>query len=146
MAMLENIRNISIGIAVMLLLPPITFVGTRLIIKEPSYPSSYDKGENYYKSEEYKTELASYQKGKKDFNKYFFYVSSVVGLMAIIAGAFVVPIPFLGMGFILGGTFCLISGYFFYWDSLNDIFKFISLLVALLILIISSFKLIKTKK
>lgn len=147
MAMLETVRNASIGIAVMILLPTITYVGTRLLIKEPSYPSHVGQdSEKYYKSEEYKIKMADYQNRKENFSKYYFYVSSVVGLLTIIAGAFVVPIPFLGMGFILGGTFCLMSGYFWYWDELDDIFKFISLIIALLILIISSFKLIKTKR
>lgn len=140
MAKLETVRNASIGIAVMILLPTITYVGTRLLFKEPSYPIYADRNEP-----QYKTQVENYYKGRQDFNKYYFYVSSIIGLLAIIAGAFVVPIPFLGMGFILGGTFCLIGGYYYHWSGLTDMFKFISLLVALFVLVMSSFKLANTK-
>ncbi len=128
--MVENIRNISIGIGIMILLPLMTHVGTRLIIKDPPRSS--------YNSPVYKLE-------QKKFAKYYFYVTTVVGIAAIAAGI-VSPLPFLGMGFILGGVFCITAGYFRYWDELNDLIKFISLLIALVLLVVSSFKFIRVDK
>ena len=136
--MIENIRNIAIGVGVMILLPLLTHVGVRLIIKEPVLPA------DHYVSPSSKASL-QYQADKKEFDKYHFYITTGVGIAAVALGIIVNP-PFLGMGLILGGVSCLVMGYFNYWDKLNDVIKFISLLLALLILIFSSFKFVRTGK
>jgi len=143
---MENIRNIAIGIGIMILLPLITQVGARLIMKEPAYPhtSHYAQAEmtqeerqqNVLKHEQ---EMEQYQLALKEFEKYYFYITTVVGIIALIAGTFI-QIPFLGMGFILGGVLCIVFGYLSYWQELNHWIKFASLLMALLLLILASFR------
>ncbi len=81
----------------------------------------------------------------EEFEKYYFYVTDGVGVAAILSGV-ITPMPFLGMGFILGGVFCLVAAYFKYWDELNDWVKFASLIFALIILILGSFKFVRVGK
>ena len=138
---IENIRNIAIGIAVIILLPLILHVGVRLVVNEPSYPklSGYA-----HESKEYQIMLQEYDSELKIYTKHYFYIATVVGIIAIIAGL-ITPIPFLGMGFILGGVACLTHGYVIYWDKIHDLVKFISLLLALILLILSSYKVARNK-
>jgi hypothetical protein len=132
--LIKNIKNIALGIGIMILLPIITNVGTRLIVKYPNY-SKIDKS---YTRESYRSDM-------QKFNKYHFYTHATTGIVAIFIGV-VAPIPFLSMGLVLGGVFCLVGGYFSYWNEIGDLIKFISLLIALLLLVFSSFKLAKIKK
>lgn len=140
--MIENIRNMAIGIGVIILLPLILHVGVRLVVHEPSHPNI---GSFAHESEEYRaTKMQEYKSEQKIYEKYYFYIAVVVGIVAIIAGV-ITPMPFLGMGFILGGVVCLVNGYFRYWDEMNDLIKFISLLLALILLIISSYRFVRNK-
>lgn len=134
---IENIRNIAIGIGVMVLVPLITHVGIKLIIKEPAHLT--------YQQRQAKDQavLQKYESENKEFKKYYFYIAAIVGIIAIIVGI-IVPIPFLGMGFILGGVICLASAYLGYWGELALLVKFISLLAALILLILASFKFVRT--
>lgn len=138
---IENIRNMAIGIGVVILLPLILHVGVRLVVKEPSRPHTRNLS---YESEEYQTLNQKYQSEQKIYEKYYFYIATVVGIVTIIAGV-LTPMPFLGMGFILGGIVCLAHGYFRYWDEMHDLVKFISLLLALILLIISSYRFVRNK-
>ena len=143
MAVLVTLRNLSIGFAIMILLPTIVYVGTRVAVKEAVYPKqkySDEPGPMRITNSEYGTELAAYKASQSNFQKAYFYTSGVIGLIALILGAFIIPIPFLSLGFIMGGTFCLIGSYFMYWSILNNIIKLISLILALILLIIGGIK------
>lgn len=134
---IENVRNIAIGIAVMILVPSITHVGIKLIVQEPDHLSYQER-----QTKDPET-LKKYDLENTVFKKYYFYISAIVGIITIIAGI-IIPIPFLGMGFILGGVICLANAYLGYWDQLALLIKFISLLAALILLIIASFRFVKS--
>lgn len=148
MSVLVTLRNLSIGFAIMILLPTIAYVGTRVAVKEVAYPSHTlpkQPGQLISANSEYQAELATYNESRSNFQKAYFYTSGIIGLLALILGAFVIPIPFLSLGFIMGGTFCLIGSYFMYWDILNNIIKLISLILALILLIIGGIRLARTE-
>ncbi len=152
MPVLVTLRNLSIGFAIMILLPTIAYVGTRVAVKEVAYPeqtypakSSKQLFPIHKPASEYDAELAAYKASQSNFQKAYFYTSGIIGLLALILGAFVIPIPFLSFGFIMGGTFCLIGSYFMYWDILNNIIKLISLIFALILLIIGGIRLSQEK-
>ncbi|HLB94307.1 MAG TPA: hypothetical protein VJJ81_03585 [Candidatus Babeliales bacterium] len=153
MSVLVTLRNLSIGFAIMILLPTIAYVGTRVAVKEVAYPrhtpiqAKFGAPITQTKTDsEYQAELAAYNESRSNFQKAYFYTSGIIGLLALILGAFVIPIPFLSLGFIMGGTFCLIGSYFMYWDILNNIIKLISLILALILLIIGGIRLARTEK
>ena len=143
MKAVETILNISIGITIMILLPLTVHVGTRLVVKEPSW--SMMSGLKYGSSE-YQEKQKEYDVLKKEFDKHHFWATTIVGLAALIAGVLVIPVPFVAMGFVLGGAVCLAKGYLFYWNQISDIFKFISLILALLVLTLGSFRMVRAVK
>ena len=136
--MIESIRNISIGLGVMIILPLVTHVGVDVIFKD--HPHVY-RGSYKQDSKEY----IEYTKKQEEFNEKHFYANVSVGIAAIVAGIIIEP-PFLGMGLILGGVFCLSIGYLAHWSIISDIIKLLSLLAALVILILSGLRFSKGKK
>lgn len=143
MNLLENMRNSVIGFAIAFLLPLTVYVGTRLILN-PVYPTlKHAAKDDAAAREENKIKKENYEKEHEKFRQYYFYSSAFVGLLSLFLAVFIIPIPFLSMGFILGGTFCLLSAYMYYWNDLNNLVKFVSLLAALFVLIIASFRFTK---
>lgn len=65
---------------------------------------------------------------------YLFYVAVPLGIFAILFGAFS-PIQAIGTGLMFGGIFTLTEGYFCYWSELQDWMRFLSLLIAFVVLI-----------
>ncbi len=118
---IQSVKNMAIGIGIMILVPLVTDVGIRLVIEKPSSP---------------------YSAGSKKYETNYFYIASSVGIVSIIVG--VIAPAALGMGFVLGGVFSLVLGYVTAWDVISDLFKFITLLIALILLVLGSFKMIKT--
>ena len=124
-----QIRDVAIGIALMILIPFTTNVGIKLMLEKPE-TSSWSK--DLLKRKTPSELQASRQQ--------YFYTSVAVGIGSLIIGSFLVPVASLAMGFILGGAITLISGYTMYWSDLNDFMKFSSLLLALIILIFASLR------
>lgn len=137
---IQNVKNMAIGIGIMILLPLLTNVGTQLVIKKPSFVSYTYSGD----STEHKEARDKYELENNRFATNYFYIASSVGIVSIIIG--VIAPAALGMGFVLGGVFSLVLGYVAAWDVLSDLFKFITLLVALILLVLGSFKMIKLDK
>lgn len=72
--------------------------------------------------------------------KITFYVNVILGLIVILLGT-VIKFDTIGSGLIFGGAITLLSGYLGYWSNLDAPLKFVSLLIAfLLILFIASRK------
>lgn len=149
MKTLEGIRNLAIGLGVMILLPMAVRVGTRLIIKGPSWEERSDLKkqlkEKKISKKEFEAQEEEYDTRRKAYEQYLFYISTISGVAAIAAGA-MVAVPFLGMGLILGGVICLSLGYWDYWHHLDDTFKFISLILALIILIGAGYRVMRKKR
>ncbi len=146
MTVLVTLRNLSISFAIMILLPTIAYVGTRVAVKELAHPSrSTSFNSEAPDLNTYETDRAAYQENQNSFKKTYFYTSGIIGLLALILGVFIIPISFLSMGFIMGGAFCLIGSYFIYWNILNNIIKLISLIAALILLIIGGIRLSQEK-
>ncbi len=83
--------------------------------------------------------MKEYQNIRKQYSKKQFYVVVPMGILAIIIGI-LIPLQSIGTGLIFGGIFSIIEGYFGYWFYLSNELKFISLLIAFVILIFAGFK------
>ena len=104
MAFLDTLRNASIGIAVMLLIPSIVYVGTNITMQNPVWPSYPGEDATSEQKSEYKIKVEEYNKAKEQLDTYFFYISSVVGLLSIIVGAAaVIMIIVSGLRYITSG-------------------------------------------
>lgn len=110
--MLENMRNIALGIGIALILPITMHYGFSVFeVAEKSY----------------------------------FIGAIIVGLLAIAAGV-VTRLGFVGFGAILGGVFCVISGYSYYWPRLTDMIRFVSLLIFLVVMVAASYYSVRIKR
>ncbi len=112
-----------------------------MVIKKPP---SFDWQAYPVDSIEYKDARDRHESESKRYRTNYFYIASSVGIASIIVG--VIAPATLGMGFVLGGVFSLVLGYVAAWDVLSDIIKFITLLIALMLLILGSFKMLKSEK
>ncbi len=136
---LSQIRNLTLGLSVAVLLPMMVYWGVRIIMQEPMYPPypREDKmtvKEQKEKREEHDKKVQEYIELRAKFDRFYFYTAAPIGLAALVAGA-LSRVPFLGVGLVLGGTACLTHGYWAYWNRLDALAKFISLLLALLLII-----------
>lgn len=68
-----------------------------------------------------------------------FYVTALVGLMSLIFGTLSTT-DYLAAGATIGGTISLMVGYGSHWGQLNDFLKVLSLFLALLIIVASSYR------
>jgi len=87
----------------------------------------------------YEEQEKKYDLLRKRHENYAFVIYTIVGIASLVAGAYM-KITFLGLGFILGGIASLTTGYVFFWNRLHDILKFISLLIALVIIIATGYR------
>ena len=76
---------------------------------------------------------------EKHFQKRLFFVTTPLGITAIILGS-LIAVQAVGSGLMFGGIFCLIDGYVNYWSELPDSMRFVSLLAALVVLLVIGFK------
>lgn len=139
MDVMSQIRNLALGLSVAALLPMAVYWGVGIIMPAPMYPHYPQIGdlpaqERKVKKEEHEKKVQEYRELRVKFDRFYFYTAAPIGLVALIAGA-LSKVPFLGVGLVLGGTACLTHGYWTYWDTLDALAKFISLLLALLLII-----------
>ena len=113
----NNIRNLSVGLSIFVLLPIAVYLIGSIINKQ----------------------LFGFILFSADARAVHFYVSAIIGIASIVIGS-LMKMPFLGLGFILGGTACLVMGYGIYWSDLNDVLKLISLLIAIGLLIFIGYR------
>ncbi|MBU0477962.1 TMEM14 family protein [bacterium] len=92
------------------------------------------------KLEKEKSQLTKQRKEhEKRFEKHLFFVAAPIGIAAIIVGS-VIAVQSIGTGLIFGGIFTLLNGYCWYWSELQDWMRFLSLLVAFVILIFIGYR------
>ena len=73
------------------------------------------------------------------FQEHLFFVTVPFGIIAIIAGTFIM-LPAVGTGLIFGGVLSVINGYMGYWMELPAPMRFISLLAAFIVLLFVGYK------
>ena len=96
--------------------------------------------EEQTKLEEEQSQLDEKRKEhEKRFQRHLFFVTTPMGILAIILGSFI-AVQAVGSGLMFGGIFCLIDGYINYWSELPDSMRFVSLLMALIVLVFIGFK------
>ena len=79
------------------------------------------------------------RKARKRFERHLFFVAVPMGIIAIIVGS-MMPIQAMGTGLMFGGIFTLADGYCWYWSELHDWMRFLSLLVAFIVLIFIGYR------
>lgn len=109
------------------------------VIREPTVE---EKSEEATKKEENEKRSLQYQKEMEQYSENQFYVIVPLGILAILIGIFV-PLQAIGTGLIFGGIFSIVDGYLGYWFYLSNELKFISLVIAFIVLILTGYKKLK---
>lgn len=155
--MVEKVKNkgmlakkFALGFGIAVIFPFMVHYGVRTFSPEPRWEDF--QIQNYYAryqaaSQEEKQRLEDAQnqlqkkhrEAEKAFQKHLFFVAAPVGILAIILGA-LITVQAIGSGLMFGGIFCLMDGYVNYWSELHDALRFLSLLIAFLLLLFVGFK------
>lgn len=136
-------KQFAVGIGIAVLLPLLVYYGAAL----PSPPANRSGSDDIYlKQQNAKTpaekkkidaEIHRQEKEQDAADKrnqqMEFYVAYPVGILAIIAGAFL-AVTAVGAGLMFGGIFTLTTGSYFYWDKMGDILHFGAILIALVVI------------
>ena len=143
-------KKFALGFGIAVLLPMVIHYGVNTFSPRPKWQDY--KIENYYerherattaekaKLEEERSRLEKEQEEhEKRFQKHLFFVATPIGIAAIIVGSFV-AVQAIGTGLMFGGIFTLMDGYIWYWSELENWMRFLSLLIAFIILILIGYR------
>ena len=144
--------NFAIAMGIAILLPMLVIYGvktfspapnwedyhTRQLYEEPS-PEKITSEKKAERMREQQEASERMETARKQHQMHLFFTAVPVGLIAIIAGTFI-RVPALGPGMVFGGVFTLVEGYLFNWQELSDPIKFVSLLIALIVLGITAYR------
>lgn len=155
-------KKIAVGFGIAIILPMLVHYGVSTFYPYPNqkeYQTKHNeisrKHENlssetnksaakarertYREREEMKKLDEEWEAGINNFNRVLFFVAVPIGAIAIIVGA-LTSVQAIGAGLIFGGIFTLTDGYFFYWSHLLDWMRFVSLLIAFVLLIFVGYR------
>ena len=149
-------KKIALGFGIAIIFPMMIHYGVSSFVPSPKW-SDYQVEDYHHKyehaSEEEKAELRAKsdelntqrELAEKTHQRVLFYVSVSLGLVALVAGAFL-SLKGLGAGLMFGGIFSVFNGYANNWDVLDDRLKFVSMFLAFALLLFLAYKKIETKK
>lgn len=139
-------KRIALSFGITLFFPMLVYFGVRTWIPEPQWedyqvPNYHERRLNASPEERITLDQerdrlqAERKSDEQRFGKHLFWVAVPVGLIAVVVGVTVAPAT-VGTGFIVGGIFSVLMGYMAYWEALPDGARFLSLLVAFLVLVV----------
>jgi hypothetical protein len=140
-------RQIAIGFGVAIIFPMLIYYGVstfspppnlRDVVQTENRPGATpeQRGEPANK---HKTVTTSYEEASRLFSLRLLCVAAPLGYAAILLGSFRMSSG-LGAGFMFGGILSVVDGYLLYWSYIENWLPFVSLLVALALLIFVSYR------
>lgn len=143
-------KKIALGFGIAIILPLLIHYGVSTFWHSPNF-TDYQI-DNYYgkyeratpvekaKLEKEKDELFNkWQRDEHLFQRALFYVAVPIGLIAILYGS-LTSIQAVGTGLMFGGIFSVVDGYSCCWSLLDDWMRFLSLLIAFVVLLFIGYK------
>lgn len=148
-------KKFALGFGIAIVFPMMIHYGVSTFVTEPKWDDYQVK--NYYQRYEHGTPEEKkaleaeqgrldeqYKKEEGQFQKNLFFVAVPLGIIAIIVGSFL-SVQAIGAGLMFGGIFSICDGYINYWSELSDALKFLSLLVAFIVLLFVGYKKLEKK-
>ncbi len=143
------VKNFALGFGVAILFPMLVHYGINTFVPPLDLSATYVNvtfsQENMTQQQinrniELHRQLQSlretvYQK----YAEMFFLFALPIGVAAIIFGLYM-NIPGVGAGFIFGGVFTILEAYLLNWGSLNNSMRFVSLLLALSVIVYVAYR------
>jgi hypothetical protein len=143
-------KKFALGFGIAIILPMLVHYGVSTFSPRPKWRDYYEAG--YYQripnaSPEEKAKLEQERKKRDDefrnaqkrFQRYLFFAAVPIGIISIITGS-ITQVQAIGTGLMFGGIFTLVDGYCWYWSELQDWMRFLSLLIAFVILIFIGYR------
>ena len=134
-------RQIVIGFGVAIIFPLLVYYGVRTFGYPPTpqltfqqLPPQASAEERQDYAQRQRTRQEEFAAQSKSFARVLIYVSTPLGIAAILIGTFLRS-PALGTGLLLGGIFTVSHGYWGYWSYADDRLRFGSLLLGFCVLL-----------
>lgn len=137
-------RQIAIGFGVAVVFPLLVYYGVSTFSPAPKWedfhePYAYSQNltqeEQAARQAKQKAEAAAYNEANRVFSLRLLCVAAPLGYAAIVLGSLRVASG-LGSGFMFGGIFAVTIGYWYHWGFVADWLRFVSLLLALGVLVL----------
>ena len=149
-------KKFGFGFGIAIILPMLIHYGVSTFTPSPkwedyndaNYYTKYQQaapGEKKQLESQHNKKYESYRSHRKVFERNLFYVAAPLGIIAIVMGSLLV-VQAVGAGLIFGGIFTLVDGYCWYWSELQDWMRFLSLLIAFIVLVYMGYWKLQEKK
>ncbi len=141
-------RQIAIAFGVAIVFPLLIYYGVSTFSPAPkwndyhemvAYTPNQTRDEILARQEKQKAETAAWTEANRVFSLRLLCVAAPLGYIAIILGSLRVASG-LRSGFMFGGIFAVTIGYWFHWSYVEDWLRFVSLLVALAVLVFVAYR------
>jgi len=138
-------KKIALGFGIAIVFPMMVHFGVSTFVKEPQLKDYYGCYLEYggqpspQAVADMQNKRVLFEDQQKVYQRALFSIAIPVGLFVIILGA-MLPIPSIGTGLMFGGLFSVLDGYFNYWTELPDWARFVSLLLAFIVLLWVGFR------
>ena len=145
-------KKIALGFGIAIVFPMLLHYGVSTWTPPPKW-QDYQVPFNPQATPEEKAQQQAEQQKKdeerriveKRFQQHLFAVAVPLGLVALVVGAFL-RLPAMGTGLMFGGIFSICDGYFNYWSELAPVLKFVSLLIAFILLLFLGYRRLEKKE
>ena len=143
-------KKIALGFGIAIIFPVMIHYGVSTFVPAPKWRDYYNPNEYQMMKDakpEEKAKLEEQRKqrqnqrmqGEKRFQRSLFAVAVPLGIIAIIVGS-IMAVQAVGTGLMFGGIFTLMDGYCNYWSELPDSLRFLSMLVAFIVLVFIGYR------
>jgi hypothetical protein len=143
-------RQIAIGFGVAIIFPLLIYYGVSTFSHAPKWSDFLHPSAGQYNSnmtpeqrveqmDRYNASTAAYTQAARVFNLRLLCVAAPLGYAAILLGSLRLSSG-LGAGLMFGGIFAVINGYWGYWSFVEDWLRFVSLIIAMAVLIFVSYQ------
>jgi hypothetical protein len=130
-------KKIALGFGIAVVFPMLIHYGVSTFVHPPKWEQFHLRGR--YDESASPLDMDAYKMAEKRFQEHLFAFAVPLGLVALMVGAYS-RFPAVGAGLMFGGIFSIGDGYFTYWSELADALKFISLILAFLLLLFLGYR------
>ena len=149
-------KKFALGFAIAMVLPMLMYYGLSSVSPPPQWENymmdNYQErharatpDEQKQMEAERSTRDAKMREDIRRFSQHLFFTAVPVGVLAIVIGVFL-PVQTVGTGLMFGGIISLCVGYLGYWSELSHVWRFVSLLIAFIILVAIGYRKVERMK
>ncbi len=147
-----NVKNLVLGVGIFILYLLVLNYGFRVFIGQPQWDDycavesprtlPVEKGEQGIEDVEtyYEECRKDYDVVRKDYAGWVFSISLIVGILTLILGHFAISVEPVGSSLLASGIGAIVFGTLENWNYLDDVWRFILLVLAFVLLVWVAYK------